>query len=304
MSLQIKVRPQWTNETITINAFPSDSLEATLERVNQQQLHKNDLLLSYTFVSKGMNLNIKETLEKNKIKNNDTIIIKGLNIAAPPDNKPQPTSGFYKQLCDKMTERFKVYEEYLDIVINACKIPIEKICLEKCKMDCDWGKPYPGGEVERKIKGGMYYFPPSGGYVGIALKVKDDYYNDEPCYGYSVSYHGVGYDKENALQIVGLIINGTFKPGEGQPHKDKKDFNHKGQLVGEGIYLNNNIQYAELRASEKSRYKGNFYKPIIECRVDKKYLKIPEDEYGYEWVVEPQYIKATMILLKKFIPKI
>lgn len=304
MSLQIKIRTPWNNDT-TLYAEPHETLEVALTRLNQQELHKSDLL-SHTFVCNGMTLNPKETIENNKIKNTNIIIIKkAQNINIISENKPQPSTNYYKILCDKMSERFKIFEEYLDIVINACNIPLDKICLEKCKMEYDWGKPFPGGEGVRKVKGGMYYYPPSGqGYVGIALKMKDDYYNDEPCYGYSVSYHGVGYDKENALQIVGMIINGSFRPGQGQPHRDKRDFNHKGQLVGDGIYLNNNIQFADLRASEKSRYKNNFYKPVIECRVDKKYLKIPEDENGYEWVVEPQYIKPTMILLKKFMPKI
>ena len=104
------------------------------------------------------------------------------------------------------------------------------------------------------MRGREPYYPPEG-WIGIGIKVFDQYFNDkwidmqnkEDEDEWVVAYHGVGRGlcTKDVNGIPNNIIGMGFKAGKGQAHKNCEDQFHPGNKVGEGIYCTPFITTAE-----------------------------------------------------------
>ena len=176
-------------------------------------------------------------------------------------------------------------EIHTDVIMGACK-------LSKSQLDSKGNRIDYWGVNEKRAN--IDYYPPLG-WIGIGLKVLDKYdkgNNDwigmnntegEWC----VAYHGVGRsinDSDKLKKITALIYKSEFKPGDYQVHKEDKDLNHKGKIVGNGVYCTPHIEIAESYAGI-SNINGKSYKTVLMTRVKPSAIRICEDEKDF-WVVD------------------
>lgn len=306
--LKLTVRFPWDEDCI----FEADPNLTPNELLTFFSSTFKDNLKKYNctkFIMNAIKLNNFASLHENGIYNNSTILLisdipeKNTSIK-PSINKDMNIYKYTEMLLKQNSsipehkkKELKEYETYFDLIINACGVKIEDIEPIGCNKDPHW-------EFEGSKRGGEKYYPPYG-FVGIGLKCMGKYPNGDRWLtdninGYCVCYHGVGHNNDKALEIVGKIIYGNFIAGTGQPYKDNDDLNHPGRKVGVGVYLNNNIFYAEQRASTLSSYKGVVYKPVLMVKVDHHIIKKPSGVPN-EWVVEPEgkTIRPIRVLFKK-----
>ena len=144
-----------------------------------------------------------------------------------------------------------------------------------------------------EMRGNKPYDPPIG-WIGIGLKVMDEYDNGDNTWigmnnsegEWCVAYHGVGryQESEKVKNITGLIIKGKeFRPGWAQAHKKCQDQYHPGKLVGEGVYCTPTINTA-YEYSGVSTINGKDYKTVLMVRVKPDAIRGCEDSGDY-WVV-------------------
>ena len=162
-----------------------------------------------------------------------------------------------------------------------------------------------------EFRGGEPYYPPQG-WVGIGLKVFNQYENDrwidmQNQEGeWVVAYHGLGRGMEsNRLnKVMGDIYRMGFIPGGNQRHKDCDDFYHSGKKVGEGVYVTPYINIAEEYAGY-AIINGKRYKIVIMVRINPKARRhciTCEESKNYKyWVVNATVdeIRPYRILYKR-----
>ena len=162
-----------------------------------------------------------------------------------------------------------------------------------------------------EFRGGEPYYPPQG-WVGIGLKVFNQYENDrwidmQNQEGeWVVAYHGLGRGMEsNRLnKVMGDIYRMGFIPGGNQRHKDCDDFYHSGKKVGEGVYVTPYINIAEEYAGY-AIINGKRYKIVIMVRINPKarrHCNTCEESKNYKyWVVNATVdeIRPYRILYKR-----
>ena len=196
---------------------------------------------------------------------------------------------------DEMKQKFKNDKEFsdlknlkeihTDLIMGACK-------LSKNQLDSN-GNRIDGWGINEK-RGNIDYHPPLG-WIGIGLKVLDKYDNGNNDWigmknlkgEWSIAYHGVGRSIKNSdklKKIIALIYKTQFKPGENQNHKNDKDINHKGKIVGNGVYCTPLIEIAESYAGV-CNINGKSYKTVLMTRVKPSAIRISENEKDY-WVVD------------------
>ena len=149
------------------------------------------------------------------------------------------------------------------------------------------------------------YNPPLG-WIGIGLKVRNKYENDEwlRCSNsedeWLVAYHVIGRSLGNYQVIDKLenIINSTFKRISGQFHKDCDDINNPGNKIGEGVYCTPNIDLAS-QYCESLEINGQSYKTVLMVKVNPKAIRLCNCNEDY-WVVNgtSDEIRPYMILYK------
>ena len=119
--------------------------------------------------------------------------------------------------------------------MNGCKL--SRFLLDPLGNRSEWPQ-----QIENR--GGEPYYPPYG-WIGIGLKVFDQYMDDRwldmrNLEGeWVVAYHGLGraMNRGELNPILGNVFRIGFKKGGNQRHANCDDFYHRGKKVGEGIYL-------------------------------------------------------------------
>ena len=187
-----------------------------------------------------------------------------------------------------------------DIIMGAAKISLKNLDIRGNRIK-DWG-------VGEK-RGGIDYNPPLG-WIGIGLKVCDNYDNGDNTWigmnnspgEWCVAYHGVGRGKtsDEVKKITGLIYKTTFKEGWAQAHENCWDQKHSGKRVGKGVYCTPNIDTAADLYAGKSNINGTDYKTVLMVRV--KPSAIRHCSCADYWVVNgtTDEIRPYRILYKKF----
>ena len=196
----------------------------------------------------------------------------------------------FQELCN-------LKEIHTDVIISHCR-------LTKRQLDPE-GNRYDGWP-KNESRGGKPYDSPVN-WKGIGLKVKDIYLDNiwigmkniegEWC----VAYHGVarGQKSIDVKKVVGLIYKGTFKPGQGQYHKNCEDSCHPGKKVGIGVYVTPHIKTAEEYAGI-SIINGVSYKTVLMVRINPNAIRGCLCRKDF-WVVNgtPDEIRPYRILYKK-----
>ena len=193
-------------------------------------------------------------------------------------------------------------EIYTDIISGSFK-------LTRNMLD-NRGNRFSGWSINEK-RGNKPYYSPIG-WIGFGLKVIEKYENDywlgnnnspdEWC----VAYHGVGHRQasDSVKNIIGKIIQSTFKPGPKQTHRNCQDRYHPGQIVGDGIYCAPKIETTELYAGI-SEINGKNYKSVLMVRVKPSAIRncyqCPDTKDDNYWVVNgiTDEIRPYRILFKE-----
>ena len=204
---------------------------------------------------------------------------------------------------EEFSELKYLKEIHSDVLMEGCK-------LTKNMLDSRGNRSEGWGIGEKR--GNMEYDPPLG-WIGIGLKVMDEYDDGDNtwigmdnCEGeWCVAYHGVGRDRDDVKKITGLIIKGQkqkFIIGANQAHSTCEDKFHKGKKVGDGAYCTPKISIAE-SYSGISTINGVDYETVIMVRVKPEAIRsCGECEYAEDyWVVNgtSDEIRPYRILYKK-----
>ena len=193
----------------------------------------------------------------------------------------------------------KVHEGFL---MGGCQL--SRLQLDPLGNRSEWPQ-----NIENR--GGEPYYPPYG-WIGIGLKVFDQYMDDrwmdmQNLEGeWVVAYHGLGRAliPGDLNPVIGGVVRMGFKNGVNQVHKNCEDFYHKGKKVGEGIYCTPFINVAEEYAGI-AKINGKEYKIVIMVRVNpsaRRHCNICEESRNCKyWVVNATVdeIRPYRILYKK-----
>ena len=186
--------------------------------------------------------------------------------------------------------------------MNGCKL--SRFLLDPLGNRSEWPQ-----QIENR--GGEPYYPPYG-WIGIGLKVFDQYMDDRwldmrNLEGeWVVAYHGLGraMNRDELNPILGNVVRIGFKKGGNQRHANCDDFYHRGKKVGEGIYCTPYIQVAEEYAGT-AKVNGVNYKIVIMVRVNpsaRRHCDRCDESRSYKyWVVNPTVdeMRPYRILYKK-----
>ena len=157
-------------------------------------------------------------------------------------------------------------EIHEDVIVGGCKLSRETQLDPAGNRISGWG-------VGEK-RGRRDYNPPLG-WIGIGLKVKGKFENDDwigmnnSDGEWCVAYHGVGRSEQNperVKQITGLIYKTSFKVSDINLHGSCDDKFHSGNKVGKGVYCATHIETAQKFAGI-SEINGKKYKTVLMVRV-------------------------------------
>jgi hypothetical protein len=190
---------------------------------------------------------------------------------------------------------------------------VEKgILLSGCKLNPfmldERGNNRDGGWGFNETRGNHPYFPPEG-WVGYGLRVINrfdkgnndwiDYRNNKG--EWSVAYHGVGslLGNSEVLNMINFLNMENMQTGIRQNFKDSNDFYHKGEKVGEGVYVTPNPKILD-KYCPIFEYEGTKYKIGFMTRVMPEKIRCPEEEKDY-WVINgtDNEIRPYRILIKE-----
>ena len=154
-------------------------------------------------------------------------------------------------------------------------------------------------------RGSEIYYPPYG-WIGIGLKVKGKYENDNwlddisESSKWAIAYHGVGrmstYDEIKKILLNIISKDEGLKPGQSQIKRHFNDKRHPGKRIGTGVYLTQNISIAE-EYSGILQLGNKQYKIVLMAKVLIEKIREPEDD-NY-WILNGKNIRLYRILLKE-----
>lgn len=184
---------------------------------------------------------------------------------------------------------------------------LNNIILSPCLFETEFCKKEDEWPIDNLKRGGRKYYPPYG-WIGISLKVKEKYGDDENWLGkenkegeWPVAYHGI--NNGNIFNKVLNIINGNLKEGPGQFYKDYINVEknkEKYVLCGKGVYLCPNIKEAMKYAENISLgiYDSKF-KFVIMARVNPAKIRSPGGK-TVSWIVNgnDKEIRPYRLLIK------
>ena len=224
-----------------------------------------------------------------------TAIIKKLNYI---DYSPEKLLAELKEDIDIEINKIQKVEK--GILLSGCKL--NPFMLDKRGNNCD------GGWGVNETRGNHKYHPPIG-WLGFGLRVIDrfdngcndwiDYRNKKG--EWSVAYHGVGslLGNSEALNMINFLNMENIQTGIRQNFKESKDYYHKDQKVGEGVYVTPKPEILD-KYCPIFEYDGTKYKVGFMTRVMPEKIRCPEEEEDY-WVINgtDNEIRPYRILIKE-----
>ena len=271
------------------------------EEKNKELLKNED---KRNFVNNQLKKKLKNIFNLNK---NDII------MTNPREESSYQITAIIKKLNyndyspEKLYEEFKQDYEFNDIqkvekgiLLSGCKL--NPFMLDKRGNNCD------GGWGFNETRGNHPYYPPEG-WIGFGLRVIDrfdkgnndwiDYRNKEG--EWSVAYHGVGslLGNSEVLNMINFLSMDNIQTGIRQNFKDLNDIYHKGEKVGEGVYVTPNPKTLD-KYCPIFEYEGTKYKIGFMTRVKPEKIRCPENEEDY-WVINgtDNEIRPYRILIKE-----
>ena len=190
------------------------------------------------------------------------------------------------------------FEEFRDIT-NIEKSILLRGCILNPYMIDSRGNNKNGGWGFNEIRGGNQYYPPEG-WIGYGIRVVDVYDSGNNAWiGYSnsggewsVAYQGIGLSNSSNINYSNMV-------GIKQSFRNSKDIFHKGQKVGEGIYVTPKPNVMEKYCNEYICC-GKKYKIAFMTRVNPEEIRCPEENQDY-WIINGHEndIRPYRILIKE-----
>ena len=195
---------------------------------------------------------------------------------------------------------------------NKIKKVEKRILLSGCILNVymldSRGNNKDGGWGFNETRGGYPYYPPEG-WTGYGLRVVDrfdkgnnvwlDYHNKKG--EWAVAYHGIGYGLRGSQLFMKIKDIGfeNIKTGVMQEFQDSDDKFHKGEKVGEGIYVTPKPEVSDEYCG-KFDYDGKKYKIAFMTRVMPDKIRCPVDNENI-WVINgtDNEIRPYRILIKE-----
>ncbi len=156
------------------------------------------------------------------------------------------------------------------------------------------------------FKRGTEKYDPPYGWIGIGLKVIDEYENNDwlnnktESSEWATAYHGVGRlsSHDEIIQILkNVIVNKEgLTNGPSQIKCHFKDIRHPGKKIGTGVYLTQSINIAE-EYSGIIQINNKKYNIVLMAKVLIKKIRQPED-FNY-WILNGKDIRVYRLLLKE-----
>ena len=268
---------------------------------------KNDILLNNLDEQNKFNLKLKTKLSSVlKLNINDIIMCNprygsyGVTAIIKKDGDNELTEKKLKKKLSKDPMFSKIKSIEKNILLSGCK-------LSPSMLDSTWNNIDGGWGINEK-RGGKPYYPPLG-WIGYGLNVLDKFdYGDNTwldCINrkgeWTVAYHGVGnkLSKSQIFKAVNSIVKNNLKSGDGQYYKDSNDIFHKGEKVGEGVYITPKPEVMEDYCGEIECGEKN-YKIGIMARVNPELIRCPVEKQDY-WVINgtDNEIRPYRILIKE-----
>ena len=292
--------------------LPQISLKQLEEEYNK---HKNDFhYIIYLISQKNQTFN-KSNFKKaflNKLKDllelNEKNIILSFNKNINNDNNNKNSKEFIDRfiktntfLALSLNEIKKYYPsseqlyEYKNIYDNILKnkeyfdIKGNKICFNSSN---------------NLVRGTEKYYPPNN-WLGIGLKVKGKYKNDQwldpRSKDWAIAYYSITQTRSsNHLKEIlnNIIVKNELSNGNFQLKCSSDDKRNNGKKVGTGIYLYQDINMAE-KFTNIININGKRYKVILMAKVLINKIKEPID-INY-WIFQKKdYIRFYRILVKEY----
>ena len=199
---------------------------------------------------------------------------------------------------EQIINYLKNFEEFMDIKSIEKSILLRGCRLNPYMIDSR-GNNKNGGWGFNELRGGNQYYPPEG-WVGYGIRVVDVYDSGNNAWlGYSnsggewsVAYHGIGLSNSSNIIYSNMI-------GIKQSFRNSKDIFHKGQKVGEGIYVTPKPQVMEKYCNEYICCNKK-YKIAFMSRVNPEEIRCPEENQDY-WIINGHEndIRPYRILIKE-----
>ena len=199
---------------------------------------------------------------------------------------------------EQIINYLKNFEEFMDIKSIEKSILLRGCRLNPYMIDSR-GNNKNGGWGFNELRGGNQYYPPEG-WVGYGIRVVDVYDSGNNAWlGYSnsggewsVAYHGIGLSNSSNIIYSNMI-------GIKQSFRNSKDIFHKGQKVGEGIYVTPKPQVMEKYCNEYISCNKK-YKIAFMSRVNPEEIRCPEENQDY-WIINGHEndIRPYRILIKE-----
>ncbi len=292
----------------------------------KKELHKTIQYLvngMYNFITYIFHFNFKETMynyltsnldiisefngklksaliKKFDLKENDILMVKGefdlsKSYSVTAIIKKSKYNNYTKE---KIINYLKNINEFSDIKSIEKNILLRGCRLNPYMIDSR-GNNRNGGWGFNEIRGGNQYYPPEG-WVGYGIRVVDAYDGGNNAWlGYSnsggewsVAYHGIGLINSSNMNYSNMV-------GMKQSFKNSNDRFHKGQKVGEGIYVTPKPEVMEKYCYEYICCNKK-YKIAFMARVNPEEIRCPEEKEDY-WIINGHEndIRPYRILIKE-----
>ena len=189
------------------------------------------------------------------------------------------------------------------LLIDACKLSIDK-------LDNKGNKVFKWSKGEKR--GGFDYTPPPEGWKAFGINVLNKYENNDWLGNngnqneWPVAYHGVGIPKASKLtleNVIHLILEGGFKPGDGQEYENDDDERHPGKKIGRGVYCSPDPKVMEEYARNNKTstcIEGRCFIVGIMMRVRPDKIRYSKDKDNH-WVLDGTFkeMRPYRILIKE-----
>lgn len=260
-----------TGQNYTITESPNSPLILAINKLFQKEKISSKVKFA---LSEGSKIFLEKTIEQNNLSNNSILVL-------IVDDSINPKES------DIKSEEKKNFEKCFYFLIYICKIPINLFDYRGNSLGGDWLIGRKNGPPELLKE----YSPPMGWY-GIGLRVINLYDNNNDTWlgnsnkkgEWLIAYHGI----KSIESINGILFNG-FRKGIYQERSKYKNINYltntQYPLCGEGVYFIPNF-LETCKYIHKFKYKDNFYKIILMCRINPYKVRICEIDNNLEsWIV-------------------
>jgi len=177
-------------------------------------------------------------------------------------------------------------ETNIEKIMMLCKLTPDMLDERGNKTPSEWSQT-------PKKRGGFNYYPPTNNWIGLGLKVWNEYDNgnndwiskDNNPNEWAVAYHGTSFNAIRSIcQKDGKFFSNFNEGACRQKYKNFMNANTKSQnfykKCGEGTYVSPNFGYS-------AHYASYGDKVLLMCRVNPNKIRIPQGQSKeIDWITD------------------